>query len=85
VRFRPALICCAALAFACSIQNEASAARRVRSNPSATPNTILPSREEISAVPVPEQGRVVAYPADVVRYGLTVHPGARMVRRLMSR
>jgi hypothetical protein len=85
VRIRPALICCAALAFACSIQNEASAARRRLFNQSEAPATILPSREEISAVPVPEQGRMVAYPVDVVRYGLTVHPSARFVRRMMSR
>jgi hypothetical protein len=85
VRFRSLLVCCAVLAFASLLQNEASAARRVRSNQSATPTTILPSREEIAAVPVPEQGRVLAYPGDVVRYGLTVHPGARTVRRVLGR
>lgn len=85
VRFRPAFICCAVLALACLTQNEASAARRRLFNQSEAPATILPSREEISAVPVPEQGRALAYPVDVVRYGLTVHPGARTVRRLMSR
>lgn len=85
MRFRHALICCAALTFACAIQNEASAARRIRFNRLPTPTTILPSREEISAVPTPQQGRVLAYPVDVVRYGLTVHPGARIVRGLIGR
>ena len=85
MRFRPALICCAVLAFACLIQNEASAARLRLFNQSEAPATILPSREEISNVPVPEQGRVLAYPVDVVRYGLTVHPSARFMRRVMSR
>jgi len=85
VKFRSALICCAALAFGFSIQNEASAARRVRFTPLPTPTTILPSRAELSAVPVPQQGRLLAYPANVVRYGLTVHPGSRIVRGLMAR
>lgn len=85
MRFRTALICCAALTFACSIQNEASAGRRDRCNQSATPTSILPSRQEISAVPVPEQGHVLAYPVNVIRYGQTVHPGARIVRRLIGR
>jgi hypothetical protein len=85
VKTRHALICCAALTLTCSIQNDASAGERYRFFRSATPNTVLPSRDEVSAVPVPEQGRVLSYPADVVRYGLTVHPGARITRGLFGR
>jgi hypothetical protein len=89
MRFRPALICCAVVALACSIESEASAGRRARAerpaNTTTNTNTILPSREEVAAVPVPEQGRIVAYPVDVVRYGLTVHPGARLTRRILGR
>ena len=85
MKFRFALVCLATLIVAGSIQNEASAARRVRYQQSAPPTTILPSRQEISAVPVPQQGRVLAYPVDVVRYGQTVHPGARFVRGILGR
>ena len=85
MRFRDALICCAALTLTCSIQNEASAGRGARFHQAAPPMTILPSRDEISAFPVPGQGRVLAYPVDVARYGLTVHPGARIVRGLIGR
>ena len=76
---------CAALTVACSIPNEASAAGRARYNQSGTPTTILPSRQELAAVPVPERGRVLAYPVDVFRYGRTIHPGARAVRRFLDR
>jgi hypothetical protein len=85
VRMRHAVICCAVLVFICSGQNEASAARRARSNQLATPTTVLPSRDEVFAVPVPERGQLLAYPADIVRYGLTVHPGARFVRGRFGR
>jgi hypothetical protein len=40
--------------------------------------TILPSLGEIRAIPAPGQGRLVAY-------GLNVHPGARLVRRVFGR
>ena len=85
MRIRAALICCAVMAFGCLIQNEASAGRRARAERPANTSTILPSREEIAAVPVPGQGPIVAYPVDVVRYGLTVHPGARLTRRVLGR
>ncbi len=85
MRIRHALISCVALTLACSIQTDASAGERYRFYRSATPTTVLPSREEVSAVPVPEQGRVLAYPVDVVRYGLTIHPGARIARGLFGR
>ncbi len=85
MRFHTALIGCAALTSACAIPNDASAGRRARSNQSATPTTILPSRQEVSAVPVPEQGRVAAYPVDVFQYGRTIHPGSRAVRRFLGR
>jgi hypothetical protein len=73
------------LVFVCSVQNEASAARRARPNRLPTPTTIIPSREEVMAVPVPEQGRILGYPRDMIRYGLTVHPGARFVRSRLGR
>ena len=85
MRIQTALIGCAALTLVCSIPNDASAGRRARSNQSAPPATILPSRQEVSAVPVPEQGRVLAYPVDVFQYGRTVHPGSRAVRRFLGR
>lgn len=85
MRIRDALICGATVTLACSIQNDASAGERYRFYRSATPTTVLPTRQELSAVPVPEQGRVLSYPADVVRYGLTVHPGARIARGLFGR
>jgi len=78
-------MCCLALTIACMIQNEAAAGRRDRVNQSATPTTVLPSRQEISAVPAPEQGRVLSYPGDVFRYGQSVHPGSRIVRGFMGR
>ena len=85
MQFRQALICGVVLTFVCSLESEASAARRVRSNQLATPTTILPSRAEVFAVPVPERGRRLAYPVDVVRYGLTVHPGSRFIRSRFAR
>lgn len=69
-------------------QQEASAAgRRGRLVQSATapptamsggPNTILPSVDEIRAVPAPGGGRLIGY-------GLTVHPGARVARMIIGR
>lgn len=85
MRARHVMIGCAALAIACLSQSDVSAGRRNRSEQPADRTTILPSREELAAVPVPQQGRALAYPADVVRYGLTVHPGARLARRVMGR
>jgi hypothetical protein len=84
MRFQSALIGCAALTMACSIPTAASAGRRARYQ-SETPTTILPSRQEVAAVPVPERGRVLAYPVDVFRYGRTIHPGVRAVRRFLAR
>jgi hypothetical protein len=54
VRFQPVLIGCAALTIACSIPNGASAGRSAQYKQSGTPATILPSRQEVAAVPVPE-------------------------------
>jgi hypothetical protein len=73
------------LTMACSIPTAASAGRRARYNQSETPTTILPTRQEVAAVPIPERGRVLAYPVDVFRYGRTIHPGSRAVRRLLGR
>ena len=85
MKIQTALMCCAALTIASLIPNEASAGRRDRSSQSATPTTILPSRQEVSAVPVPEDGRVLSYPGDVFRYGTTVSPGARAIRGFLGR
>jgi hypothetical protein len=72
------------LALACSTQ-EADAAPRFQWTPLERPTTILPSRAEVMAIPTPERGRVAAFPVDVVRYGLTIHPGARIVRSVIRR
>ncbi len=85
MRIQTALIGCAALTFACSIPTDASAGGRVRYNQSPPPATILPSRQEVTAVPVPERGRVLAYPVDVFQYGRTIHPGSRAVGRFLGR
>lgn len=85
LKLRPVVILFAVLTFVGTIVPEASAGRRARAERPANTTTILPSREEIAAVPTPEQGHMVAYPVDVVRYGLTVHPGARMARRVLGR
>jgi hypothetical protein len=69
--------------------NEASAAGRrarvsqpaadaVTTAPAAVPTTLLPTPAEITAVPEPGQGRLLSY-------GLNLHPGARMVRRVLGR
>ncbi len=83
MKFRSALLFAVAVTFICVSQTEASAAgRRGRvSQPtftSSAPTTILPSREEIAAVPAPGQGRLVGY-------ALTIHPGARVARMIIGR
>ena len=83
MKSRIALICCAALTFVCSIENDALAGPR--DQPSQPPATILPSRQEVSAVPGPGQGRVLSYPGDVFRYGTTVSPMSRAVRGFFGR
>ena len=85
MRIRSALICCAALTIVCVVQRDASAQPPVGPNRLTRPTTILPSRQEIAAVPIPQRGRVAAFPVDVVRYGLTIHPGSRIVRGMFGR
>ena len=46
--------------------------------PAAESFRIIPSRAEIRAVPEPGQGRLAAY-------GLNLHPGARLARRMLGR
>ena len=46
--------------------------------PAAERTGIIPSRAEIRAVPEPGQGRLAAY-------GLNLHPGARLARRVLGR
>lgn len=50
----------------------------VQPSSSSVPNSILPSVDDITAVPAPGGGRMV-------RYVLNVHPGARTVRMLLNR
>jgi hypothetical protein len=83
MRIQTATICLAAVTIAFSSPTECSAGPRDRSN--QAPTTILPSRQEVAAVPVPDQGRVLAYPREVARYGGTVLPSARVVRGFFGR
>lgn len=92
MKISAAVFCLAAMAVVCASATEVSAAGRraarmeaYQATPAGNGMTILPSAAEIAAVPVPRQGAVVAYPVDVVRYGLTIHPGARIVRGIFAR
>ncbi len=40
----------------------------------------VPTTQDILAVPVPRRGNLIGYPRSVLRYGLNVHPGARIAR-----
>ena len=83
---RSAVMFAVVLSFVSMSQQEASAAgRRGRfAQPAAAPaasggpTTILPSIEEIRAVPAPGGGHLIGY-------GLTVHPGARVARMIIGR
>ncbi len=44
-------------------------------------STAVPTTNEILAVPTPSRTNPTAYPVDVVRYGLTVSPSARVLRQ----
>lgn len=50
----------------------------VATAPAVVPTTLLPTPAEIVTVPEPGQGRLLSY-------GLNLHPGARMVRRVLGR
>jgi hypothetical protein len=90
MKLRSAVLCAVALTFVSVSQNEASAAGRrgrvVQSEPTATapgplmttPTTIIPTGDEIRAVPAPGGGRLIGY-------GLNLHPGGRVARMLLSR
>lgn len=85
---RRAVLFAVILSFVSISQQEASAAGRrgrlVQPNTapatvtSGGPTTILPSVDEIRAVPAPGGGRLIGY-------GLTVHPGARVARMIIGR
>ena len=83
MKLRIAVLFTVAVTFACVFQSEASAAdRRWRINQPSTqssrPTTIIPSRDEIAAVPAPGQGRLVGY-------ALTIYPTARLARMVFGR
>ncbi len=83
MKLRIAVVLTVAVTFGGVSQSEASAAgRRWRisqsSEPAARPTTIIPSREEIAAVPAPGQGRLVGY-------ALNVYPTARLARMAIGR
>lgn len=44
-------------------------------------STAVPTTNEILAVPAPSRDNVTAYPVNVLRYGLTVSPSARVLRQ----
>ncbi|MCA9058467.1 MAG: hypothetical protein KDA85_08210 [Planctomycetaceae bacterium] len=44
-------------------------------------STAVPTTQDILAVPVPRSNDLLNYPTHVIRYGLNVHPGARVARR----
>lgn len=92
MKLRIAVLSVVALTFVSASQNDASAAGRrgrvVQSEPAATvatpgplmttPTTIIPTGDEIRAVPAPGGGRLIGY-------GLNLHPGGRVARMLLSR
>jgi len=78
---RTTVLLAAAATAAVTFQSDASAFGR-RNGPGPVMKVVqvaIPSQAELRAVPVPHRGEFASYPADVVRYGLTVHPGARVV------
>lgn len=92
MKLRIAVLSAVALTFVSASQNDASAAGRrgrvvqseqtgtvATSNPlMTTPTTIIPTGDEIRAVPAPGGGRLIGY-------GLNLHPGGRVARMLLSR
>jgi hypothetical protein len=40
----------------------------------------MPAANEVAAFPLRRRGQVLAYPVDLVRYVVSVHPAARTVR-----
>ena len=82
MKVRSLLICGAAALLALSASNSAQACD---GSVGGIVRTAIPSMNDIQAVPRLNEGRVVTYPVRVVRYGLNVHPGARLVRAALFR
>lgn len=78
-----ALLLCGAAALAClSVPSNASACDGTAGG---IIRTAIPTMADIQAVPRLRDGRLVNYPVRVVRYGLNIHPGARLVRAALFR
>lgn len=45
----------------------------------------IPTADEVTPIPMPRRGQIVAYPLDVVQFGLRVHPAARILRTNLGR
>ena len=45
----------------------------------------IPAADEVTPIPMPRRGRIVAYPLDLVQFGLRVHPAARILRTNLNR
>lgn len=80
-----ALLCCGVAAlFAFSFNAKVSACEGNGAVGSIV-RTAIPTMDDIRAVPRLNEGRLVHYPVRVVRYGLNIHPGARLVRAALFR
>ncbi len=77
-----ALLLAAAAMFALSIPSNASACDGCGGG---IIRTAIPTMADIQAVPRLREGRLVHYPVRVVKYGLNIHPGARLVRAALFR
>ena len=45
----------------------------------------IPTAAEVTPISIPRRDRIVAYPLDVVRFGLRVHPASRILRTNLGR
>jgi hypothetical protein len=88
MKTRSVLILLGVAVFVFAGQTEASARGRrtqPRNGPVAKAIRIaIPSPADIRAVPVPNSGQLATYPVDVVKYGLNLHPGARVARAAVN-
>ena len=83
MKLRIAVLSAVVVTFVSVSHRESSAAEppaqvNTPTEPAAESFRIIPSRAEIWAVPEPGQGRLAAY-------GLNLHPGARVARRVLGR